>query len=100
MANTTDDLLYQKYRELIGEYKFTVPNGNYQVTLKFAEFAASSSKPRTMDIKLESTQVETNLNVLAQTNNVKAVAFDRAYTITVNDGVFNIVIYQRGRQQL
>ena len=41
VANTTDDPLYQKYRELAGEYRFQVPNGSYQVTLKFAEFSLS-----------------------------------------------------------
>ena len=91
VANTTDDLLYQKYREIIGEYKFTVPNGNYQVTLKFAEFVASASKPRKMDIKIEGVQVETALDVRAQTGNVNAVAFDRIYTTTVTgDGILNI----------
>jgi len=91
---TVDDLLYQKYREGMTAYQFTVPNGQYQVTLKFAEFAASSSKQRIMKITIEGVVVESALNVLALAG--KATAFDRTYTTTVADGILNIAFAQNG----
>ena len=89
VGNTTDDLLYQKYRELAGEYRFTVPNGNYNVTLKFAEFAYASPTDRTMKITLESTVVEAALNIYAVAG--LNTAHDRTYSIAVTDGVLNII---------
>ncbi len=88
VAGTSDDLLYQKLREIAGEYRFTVPNGAYQVTLKFAEFVATKSTDRPMVIQLEGVAVENPLNVWALVG--KAVALDRTYTVTVSDGLLNI----------
>lgn len=92
--NTVDDLLYQKYREAMTAYQFTVPNGQYEMTLKFAEFVASSSKPRVMKITIEGVVVENTLNVLTLAG--KATAFDRTYTTTVTDGVLNIAFAKNG----
>ncbi len=58
VLNTEDDLLYLKYRENMDEYKFTVPNGSYEVTLKFAEFVAADGDDRVMRITIEGTVVE------------------------------------------
>ncbi len=88
VAGTDEDPLYQKLREIAGEYRFTVPNGTYQVTLKFAEFAASKSTDRPMVIQLEGATVENPLNVWSLVG--KAVALDRTYTVTVSDGLLNI----------
>jgi thermitase len=87
VANTNDDLLYQKYREIAGEYKFTVPNGTYEVTLKFAEFAYTSG--RAMNISMEGVLVENSLNVYGVVG--LYAALDRTYTVTVNDGILNIL---------
>lgn len=94
VAGTNDDLLYQKYREGMSKYDFTVPNAAYQVTLKFAEFAASSSSTRVMKITIEGTEVESALNVYALVG--KAVAFDRTYTTNVTDGLLTIAFAQNG----
>lgn len=94
VGGTLDDGLYQKWRDAPGEYRFTVPNGNYEVTLKFAEFEASKSTARVMQIMLETTVVETALSVYGQVG--KAVALDKVYTITVSDGVLNIVFTKNG----
>jgi thermitase len=91
---TVDDLLYQKYREGMSAYNFTVPNGQYEVTLKFAEFAATTSNTRVMKITIEGVIVESALNVLTLAG--KATAFDRTYTATVTDGVLNIAFAQNG----
>ena len=94
MAGTTDDGLYQKWRDAPGEYRFTVPNGNYEVTLKFAEFATTKSTARIMRITLETTIVENALSVYGLVG--KAVALDKVYTIAVSDGVLNIAFAKNG----
>ena len=85
---TVDDLLYRQYRESLTEYKFTVPNGQYNVQLRFAEFAATAAGKRVMKITLEGGVVENALDVYAQAG--KATALNRSYTVTVSDGVLNI----------
>ena len=42
---TDDDALYQKRRDSLSEYRFAVPNGIYQVTLRFAEFDVTKAPP-------------------------------------------------------
>lgn len=88
VTGTDDDLLYQKLREIAGEYRFTVPNGTHQVTLKFAEFAATKATDRPMVIQIEGVTVENPLNVWSLVG--KAVALDRTYSVTVADGLLNI----------
>jgi hypothetical protein len=88
VAGTTDDPLYQKYREILGEYRFQVPNGPYQVTLRFAEFGTTSATARRMHITIEGVRVETDLSVYASVGS--ATAMDRTYTTTVSDGLLTI----------
>ncbi|WP_423225167.1 S8 family serine peptidase [Candidatus Amarolinea aalborgensis] len=94
VAGTTDDALYQKWRDAPGEYRFTVPNGNYEVTLKFAEFETTKSTARITKITLETTIVENALSVYGQVG--KAVALDKVYTVAVSDGVLNIAFAKNG----
>ncbi len=86
---TVDDALYQKYREGISEYRFTVPDGAYLVTLKFAEFGTTTIGDRLMKISIEGVDVETGLDVYKMVG--KATALDRTYQTTVSDGLLNIV---------
>ncbi len=65
LPNTTDDTLYQKYRTQMTEYKFTVPNGTYQVRLRFAEFSTTTVGARAMKITLEGVTVDNALDVVA-----------------------------------
>ncbi len=94
VAGTDDDLLYQKYREGMSAYRFTVPNGSYQVTLRFAEFATSKAGDRVMRIAMEGADVELALDVAKAVG--KAVALDRTYTVTVSDGVLDITFIKVG----
>ncbi len=94
VSGTVDDLLYQKYREGMRAYQFTVPNGDYQVTLRFAEFVATTSKRRIMKITIEGVVLENALEVLAVAG--KATAYDKTYTVTVADGLLNIAFAQNG----
>ncbi len=88
VAGTTDDLLFQKYREIVGEYRFQVPNGTYQVTLRFAEFTVTNATDRRMHITIEGTRVQTDLSVWGTVG--LATALDRTYTTTVSDGLLTI----------
>jgi hypothetical protein len=89
VGNTEDDLLYQKYRLLKAEYKFTVPNGQYAVALKFAEPSVTAVGGRVMRVTMEGTIVESALDLYALVG--KSNALDRAYNVTVTDGILNIV---------
>ncbi len=88
VSGTADDFLYQKYHEKPGEYRFTVPNGTYDVLLKFAEFVARSAGERPMKITIEGAVAESALSVFGQAGS--AAALDRTYTATVSDGLLNI----------
>ena len=88
VAGTDEDLLYQRWRENPGEYRFAVPNGTYQVTLKFAEFEVSKASDRVMRVMIEGVQVESALSIYGQVG--KGVALDKTYTTTVSDGILNL----------
>lgn len=90
VQNTEEDLLYLKYRENMDEYKFTVPNGSYEVTLKFAEFVAADADDRVMRITIEGTIVESAFSIFAAAPGTYR-ALDRVYTVAVTDGILNIM---------
>ena len=94
VVGTTEDALYQYWRETPGEYRFTVPNGTYAVTLKFAEFEATRSSERVMRISLESAVVDNALSVYGLVG--RATALDRVYSAVVADGVLNISLARNG----
>ncbi len=94
VAGSDDDLLYQKRRDKPGQYRFAVPNGVYQVTLKFAEFEVGKAGDRLMRITIEDVVVENALDLYAAVG--KAAALDRVYTASVSDGVLNIVFAKTG----
>ncbi len=93
-SNTADTALYQTWRAAIGEYRFTVPNGSYQVTLRFADFEAQTAGDRVMQISIEAAIVESGLDLYAVAG--AATALDRTYQVTVNDGYLNILFTQNG----
>ena len=76
------------------EYRFTLPNGSYRVTLRFAEFVATRAGVRVMRLSLEGAAVETWLDVYATTG--KAAALNKTYAVTVSDGVLNIAFAKAG----
>ncbi|MFZ2422360.1 MAG: malectin domain-containing carbohydrate-binding protein, partial [Anaerolineae bacterium] len=94
VAGTTNDALYQKWRSAPGEYRFTVPDGAYEITLRFAEFEVTRSSTRVMKITIEGVVVENTLNVKTLVGN--AVALDKVYQTTVADGILNIAFAKNG----
>ncbi len=88
VANTVDDALFQGWREGAGDYFFTVPNGTYQVRLRFAEMQATAAGQRVMKINIEGKTVEPGLDVYALVG--RSAAVDRNYRVTVSDGILHV----------
>jgi hypothetical protein len=85
VTGTADSQLYQNERNGNLEYGFALPNGNYTVTLKFAEIYWGSAGKRLFNVFLDGTQVLSNFDVFA-TAGGKDVAFDQSFPVTVANG--------------
>ena len=94
VAGTLDDALYQRWRDNPVEYRFTVPNGAYNVILRFAEFETTRASDRLMQITIEGVTVEPALSIYGLVG--RATALDRVYAVTVNDGALNISFVRNG----
>jgi len=94
VANSADPFIFQRYREGLSEYRFTVPNGAYTVRLRFAELAATAAGQRVMQVSFEGAVVESALDVYAAAGSARAL--ERTYTVTVTDGVLNIGFAKNG----
>jgi Malectin domain len=88
IAGTTDDALYQSERYDNFTYNVPVANGDYVVTLKFAEIDFSSAGMRVFDVLIEDATVVSNLDVLAQVG--RKTAHDVTVSVRVTDGMLNI----------
>jgi Malectin domain/Fibronectin type III domain len=88
IASTIDDALYQSKRYGNVTYTIPVPNGTYQVTLKFAEIWWSARWQRLFDVLLEGVQVIANLDLYRQVR--KNRTYDRTFTTQVTDGHLTI----------
>jgi hypothetical protein len=93
IANTMDPTLYQTeswFSGGDGKYRFTLPNGNYKVTLKFAEIynGINPGNPRIFSVVIEGNRVITDLYLLSTAGLYSAT--DGTYHITVHDGILDI----------
>ncbi|MCX6688738.1 MAG: PKD domain-containing protein [Methanoregula sp.] len=88
ISGTPDPALYQTERYGNFQYQFTVPNGNYNVMLKFAEIYWDGSNQRIFNVNIEGTQVMSNVDLYALVG--KNAAYDRTFPVTVSDGLLNI----------
>lgn len=89
--NTVDDIIYQTERWGSFEYNIPVTNGNYDVTLHFAELYFSSPNKRLFDVVVEGSSVSTNLDVYAQAGNQKLAATQITVTgVAITDGLLTI----------
>ncbi|MGJ8671738.1 ThuA domain-containing protein [Rubritalea sp.] len=101
IANTEDDVLYQSERYIGGvndfAYAIPVPNGSYQVLLRFAESYASAAGLREFNVQIEggSDIFASDLDIFAEVG--KNVAYDYLVDdIEVSDGVLDIDFLDRG----
>jgi hypothetical protein len=93
VSNTTDPTLYRtNHHDTTFEYRFDVPNGNYQVRLRFAEVYPPSFGPnrRVFNVAIENAPVLQNLDVYTAAAGGN-IATDRTFTVTVTDGQLNVV---------
>ena len=91
IAGTTDSALYQTNRHAGAfSYLFDVPNGAYQVRLRFAEIypASFATGRRVFNVAIEGTPVLQNFDAYALVGGNAAI--NRVFTTNVADGVLAI----------
>ena len=89
VSNTSDPALYQTERYGNFTYQFTVPNGNYNVLLKFAEIYWTGAGQRTFNVSINGTQVLTNFDIFAAAGGA-FTAIDKTFPVTVTGGSITI----------
>jgi hypothetical protein len=88
IAGTTDIPLYQSERYSMSAYRIPIPNGTYDVTLKFAELYCGTANCRVFSATIEGVPAVTNLDLFAQAGKYKA--YDVTKTVTVTDGYLDV----------
>lgn len=90
IANTDDDLLYQKHRysETTFSYQFDVSDGFYNVRLFFVEPWWTESGERIVTVSLECNTVIDDWDIYAEVGHDYATS--RTFTVEVADGQLNI----------
>jgi hypothetical protein len=89
ISGTVDDRLYRSGR--YGKnfsYKIPVSNGNYTVTLKFAENNWTAAGKRVFSVTINGNTVISNLDIFANVG--KNAAYDVAIPVSVTNGVLDI----------
>jgi hypothetical protein len=84
-SNPSQASLYQTERFGNFQYQFAVPNGNYKVTLKFAEIWWTQPNQRLFSVSLNGAPVLSNFDILAQAGG-PFIALDKSFTTTVTNG--------------
>jgi hypothetical protein len=86
VSNTDSPALYQSVRYGVGfKYQFAVPNGTYQVKLKFAEVTQPGPGKRVFHVALNGTSILTNFDIYAEAGGPR-LALDKSFTVTASGG--------------
>lgn len=93
IADTADDTLYQSERWGLSSYLFTIPPGEYEVTLHFAEIfydgiTKGGAGTRVFDVTMEQWLVLNNLDLYSLVGYSKAHL--ETFNCQVTDGLLNI----------
>jgi len=88
IAGTTDDPLYQSERYGNFSYNIPVENGDYEVSLKFAEVYFTGVGQRVFNVLVEGKVVISKLDLVAKVG--PKAAYDATVPVTVTDGTLNI----------
>jgi len=91
IAGTTEDELYQDQREQNFEYKFDLANGDYDVTLYFAEIEKTQSLHRKFDVTVEGSLELNDYDIYTAAGGHDVVTSETFTDVTVSDGTLNIV---------
>ena len=89
ITNTTTPQLYQTERYGTFQYAFTVPNGNYTITLKFAEIYFTSTGQRVFNVSINGQAVLTNFDIVAQAGGA-LIALDESFPVSATNGQITI----------
>ena len=92
ITGTTTPTLYQSETYCPActlEYRFAVPNGAYNVTLKFAEIWFTAAGQRVFSISINGTQVESSFDIFSAAGGQNK-AIDKTYPVSVTGGVIDI----------
>jgi hypothetical protein len=82
VAGTPDPALYQKWREApVLEYRVDVPDGNYSVTMKWAELEYQTAGQRVFSVLAQGVTVVAGLDVAALAG--PATAYDQSFNVAV-----------------
>jgi subtilisin family serine protease len=94
IAGTDEDSLYKNSRRGTNEYRFdNVPNGVYEVELRFAEIRPLNANKRLFDVTAEDQMVLAAYDIAGRVGNY--AADDRSFLVTVTDGQLNIKVVTR-----
>jgi len=75
IAGTDDDPLYQTVRYDVSAYRLLLPNGKYEVTLKFCEPHYKAKGKRVFGVKLEGKKLIDSLDIFARVGQNKALDY-------------------------
>jgi hypothetical protein len=85
IGNTSTPYLYQTERYGSQTYRFTVPDGTYSVTLKFAELFFSGTGRRIFNVALNGQTVLSNFDIVAEAGGSDR-AIDKLFTVQAANG--------------
>jgi len=88
ISGISDQEVYRSETWGLCEYKVRVPNGRYLIVLMMAENYFTSADKRKMNIVVEGTQVQTNLDLFARVG--YRTAYQSATLVDVTDGTMDI----------
>ena len=90
IAGTDDDTIYQSHRWQNGGFSYHLPieNGDYQITLQFAETYFGDAGLRVFHVDAENSRIITDLDVVAIAD--KLTAYEITVTVTVEDGTLDL----------
>jgi parallel beta-helix repeat protein len=93
IANTSTPALYQNARWNSGplSYQFSVPNGTYNVTLKFAELYFTAAGQHKFNASINGAQVLSAFDIFAQAGGAFR-AIDKTFPVTVTGGTIAILL--------
>ena len=90
IAQTDDDFLYQsEYYGQDFDYSQAVANGNYDITLRFAEMVFNDTGRRVFDVRAEDEFILDNFDIYSQAGG-KDIALEKTFTVGVNDGTLDL----------
>ena len=93
VTGTNTPTLYESLRWNTGplSYQFSVPNGNYTVTLKFAELYFNSPNQRVFSVAINGQTVLSNFDIVSAAGG-HDLPVDRAFPVAVTNGQVSIVM--------